>query len=121
MNSTRERGFALLTTLFTSFNSTATPGGSKTICHRRGKGTPHEDEFAIGAGDKMGIPLEIPPLLDAMFTLSAMLGLFGYVYWLTGTDRRQMRGLDEIKRIDSDATVTPHERSAGMDGTPTIS
>ena len=41
MNSTRQRGFALLTTWFTSFNSMATPGGSKTICRRQTRGTPH--------------------------------------------------------------------------------
>jgi hypothetical protein len=27
--------------------------------------------------------------------------------------------LDEIKRIDSDATVNPHEHNAGVSGTPT--
>ena len=49
----------------------------------------------------MGIPLEIPPLFDAILTLSAMLGLFAYVYWLAGKEDRQMRGLDEIKRMNS--------------------
>jgi hypothetical protein len=48
----------------------------------------------------VGIPLEIPPLLDAILTLSAMLGLFAYVYWLAGRQDRQMHGLDEINHID---------------------
>ncbi len=62
----------------------------------------------------MGIPLEIPPLLDAILTLSAMLGLFAYVYWLAGKEHRQLHGLGEIKRVNIDAPVTPHERSADM-------
>jgi hypothetical protein len=49
----------------------------------------------------MGISLQIPPLLDAILTLSAMLGLFAYVYWLAGKEDRQMYGLDEIKRSSS--------------------
>jgi hypothetical protein len=65
----------------------------------------------------MGIPLEIAPLLDVTLTLGAMLGLLAYVYWLAG--KNQMRGLDEIKRIDSDATVTPLERVTRMNSTPT--
>ena len=44
----KQRGFALLTTSFTSFNSTVTLGGSKTR-PRQAKITPHEDEFAVGA------------------------------------------------------------------------
>jgi hypothetical protein len=39
---------ALLTTWFTSFNSVATPGGSKTICRRQTRGTPHDDGCADG-------------------------------------------------------------------------
>ena len=90
MNSTRQRGFGLLTTSFTSFNSTVTLGGSRTS-PRQARATPHEDECALDAalgwwlrafmrsGDTMGIPLQIPPLLDAILTLSAMLGLFVYV------------------------------------------
>jgi hypothetical protein len=35
----------------------------------------------------MGIPLEIAPLLDVVLTLSAMLGLFAYVYWLAGKEK----------------------------------
>jgi hypothetical protein len=34
----------------------------------------------------MGVPLEIPPLLNVVLTLSTMLGLFAYVYWLAGKD-----------------------------------
>jgi hypothetical protein len=56
----------------------------------------------------VGIPLEIPPSLDAILTLSAMLGLFAYVYWLAGKEDRQTHQLDEIKRMNSDATVAPH-------------
>ena len=48
MNSTRQRGFALLTTLFTSFNSTVTLGGSKTS-PRQARATPREDECAVDA------------------------------------------------------------------------
>jgi hypothetical protein len=125
MNSTRQRGFSSLTTSFTSFNSTATPGGSKTICPRQAKVTPHEDECVVGAafvravaGDTVGMPLEIPPLLDVILTLSAMLGLFAYVYRLAGKEDRKMRALDEIKRMNSDATVTPHKRSARVNCTP---
>ena len=46
----KQRGFALPTTSFTSFNSMATPGGSKTICRRQVRGTPHDDECADGVG-----------------------------------------------------------------------
>jgi hypothetical protein len=35
----------------------------------------------------MGIPLEIAPLLDVVLTLSAMLGLFAYVYWLARKEK----------------------------------
>jgi hypothetical protein len=35
----------------------------------------------------MGVPLEIPPLPNVVLTLSTMLGLFAYVYWLAGKDR----------------------------------
>jgi hypothetical protein len=45
----------------------------------------------------------------AIFTLSAMLGLFAYVYWLAGTEDRQMDGLDANNCMNTDATVTPHE------------
>jgi hypothetical protein len=38
----------------------------------------------IVGGDTMGIPFEIPPLLDVILMFSAMLGLFAYVYWLAG-------------------------------------
>ena len=31
-------------------NSMATPGGSKTICRRQARGTPHDDECADGVG-----------------------------------------------------------------------
>ena len=58
----------------------------------------------------MGIPFEIAPVLDVILTLSAMLGLFAYFYRLSGK---------ATARRDSDATVTPHERSAGMNDTPT--
>jgi hypothetical protein len=34
----------------------------------------------------MGIPLEIAPLLNVVLTLSAMLGLFAYVYRLAGKE-----------------------------------
>jgi hypothetical protein len=66
------------------------------------------------SGGTMGIPFEIPPLLDVILTLRAMLGLFAYVYWLAGKEGRQMHSVDGIKSRNSDATVTPHERSAGM-------
>ncbi|MGB8632703.1 MAG: hypothetical protein WCD69_25555 [Xanthobacteraceae bacterium] len=45
----------------------------------------------------MGIAFEIPPLLDVVLTLSAMLGLFAYIYWLAGKEDRRMHGVDEIK------------------------
>jgi hypothetical protein len=35
----------------------------------------------------MGIPLEIAPLLDVVLTLSAMLGLFAYVYRLAREEK----------------------------------
>jgi hypothetical protein len=34
----------------------------------------------------MGIPLEMPPFLDIVLTLSAMLGLFAYIYRLAGKE-----------------------------------
>jgi hypothetical protein len=37
-------------------------------------------------GFTMGVPLEIPPLPNVVLTLSTMLGLFAYVYWLAGKD-----------------------------------
>jgi hypothetical protein len=39
----------------------------------------------------MEIPFEIAPVLDVILTLSAMLGLFAYVYRLAGKDDRQTR------------------------------
>jgi hypothetical protein len=68
--------------------------------------------------DTMGIPIEIPPFLDVVLTLSAMLALFAYVYRLAGKEGPPEAGLDEIKRMTSDATVTPHEHGAGMNDTP---
>jgi hypothetical protein len=44
----------------------------------------------------MGIPLEMPPFLDVVLTLSAMLGLFAYIYRLAGKEGPPER-LDEIK------------------------
>jgi hypothetical protein len=52
-------------------------------------------------------------MLDAILTLSGMLGLFAYVYRLAGKEDHQPR------HVNSDATVTPHERSAGMNGAGT--
>jgi hypothetical protein len=69
--------------------------------------------------DTMGIPIEIPPFLDVILTLSAMLALFAYVYRLAGTEGPPEAGLDEIKCMNSDATVTPSARGAGMNDTPT--
>jgi hypothetical protein len=60
----------------------------------------------------MGIPFEIPPLLDVILTLSAMLGLFAYVYWLAGKEGRQMHSVDGIKA----GTVT--QRSLLMSEAP---
>jgi hypothetical protein len=34
----------------------------------------------------MGIPLEMPPFLDVVLTLSAMFGLFAYIYRLAGKE-----------------------------------
>ena len=59
--------------------------------------------------DTMGIPIEIPPFLDVVLTLSAMLALFAYVYRLAGKEGPPEDGLDE----------TPHERGVGMNDTPT--
>lgn len=67
----------------------------------------------------MGIPLEIPPLLEVVLTLSAMLGLFAYAYWLASKDDRRMRGLNEIKPMNSEGAVTSHERSPGTKDEPT--
>jgi hypothetical protein len=61
----------------------------------------------------MGIPLEMPPFLDVVLTLSAMLGLFAYIYRLAGREGRPEDGLDEIKHRNSDAT------GAGMNDTLT--
>jgi hypothetical protein len=36
--------------------------------------------------DTMGMPIEIPPFLDVVLTLSAMLALFAYVYRLAGKE-----------------------------------
>jgi hypothetical protein len=71
--------------------------GSKTTYRRQARGTLPDDECAIGAGfgrgNTMGIPLEIAPLLDVVLTLSAMLGLFAYVYWLAGKEKPRDAGL----------------------------
>jgi hypothetical protein len=48
-----------------------------------------------------------------------MLALFAYVYRLAGKQVPPEAGLDEIKCMNSDATVTPHERGAGMNDRPT--
>jgi hypothetical protein len=66
----------------------------------------------------MGIPIEIPPFLDVVLTLSAMLALFAYVYRLAGKEEPPEAALDEIKCMNSDATVTPHERGVDMNDTP---
>ncbi len=66
----------------------------------------------------MGIPIEIPPFLDVVLTLSAMLALFAYVYRLAGKAGPPEAGPDEIKCMNSDATVTAHERSADMNDAP---
>jgi hypothetical protein len=42
--------------------------------------------------DTMGIPIEIPPFLDVVLTLSAMLALFAYVYRLAGKGRTARSG-----------------------------
>jgi hypothetical protein len=67
--------------------------------------------------DTMGIPIEIPPFLDVVLTLSAMLALFAYVYRLAGKEGPPEAGLDENQT--QTATVTPHERGAGVNDTPT--
>jgi hypothetical protein len=69
--------------------------------------------------DTMGIPIEIPPFPDVVLTLSAMLALFAYVYRLAGKEGPPQAGLDEIKCMNSDATVTPSACGAGMNDTPT--
>jgi hypothetical protein len=74
--------------------------------------------WCLGEGT-MGIPIEIPPFLDVVLTLSAMLALFAYVYRLAGREGPPEAGLDEIKCMNSDATVTPHARGAGMNDTST--
>ena len=66
----------------------------------------------------MGIPFEVPPVFNGVLTLTAMLGLFAYFCRLAGKDDRQMHVLDEIKRMNSDTKVTPHERSAGSPHAP---
>jgi hypothetical protein len=72
-----------------------------------------------GSGeDTMGMPIEIPPFLDVVLTLSAMLALFAYVYRLAGKEGPQT-GLDEIIRMNGDATATTYKRGAGMNDTPT--
>jgi len=45
--------------------------------------------------------------------------LVAYVCRLAGREARQRHGRDEAKRTGSDAKVNPHERSAGMNSTPT--
>jgi hypothetical protein len=60
----------------------------------------------------MGIPFEIPPLLDVVLILTAMLGLFAYVCRLAGSEARQRHGRDEAKRTG----VT--QRSIHMSGAP---
>ena len=68
----------------------------------------------------MGIPLEMPPFPEVVLTLSAMFALFAYIYRLAGKEGLPEAGLDDIKRMYSDAaTVTPHEHGAGMNDTPT--
>jgi hypothetical protein len=48
--------------------------------------------------DTMGIPIEIPPFLDLVLTLSAMLALFAYVYRLAGKEGPFLRWMSgEIK------------------------
>jgi len=69
--------------------------------------------FVQSGEDTMGIPLEMPPFLDVVLTLSAMLALFAYIYRLAGKEGPPEGGLDEIKRVNSDTTV------AGRNGTPT--
>ncbi len=68
--------------------------------------------------DTMGIPIETPPFLDVVLTLSAMLALFAYVYRLAGKEGPPEAGPDGIKCMNSDATGTPHERGADMNHTP---
>ena len=67
----------------------------------------------------MGIPIEIPPFLDVVLTLSAMPALFAYVYRLVGREGPPESGFDEIKCMNSDATIAPHERGAAMNDRPT--
>ena len=67
----------------------------------------------------MVMPIEIPPFLDVVLTLSAMLALFAYVYRLAEKQGPPEAGLDEVKCMNSDATVTPHGRRTGMNDTPT--
>jgi len=64
------------------------------------------------SGGTMGIPFEIPPLLDVILTLSAMLGLFAYVYWLAGKRAARCTALTESKA----GTVT--QRSLLMSEAP---
>ncbi len=66
----------------------------------------------------MGIPIEIPPFLDVVLTLSAMLALFTYVYRLAGKAGPPEARPDEIKCMNSDATGTPHESGADMNHAP---
>ena len=58
--------------------------------------------------DTMGIPIEIPPFLDVVLTLSAMLALFAYVYRLAGKEGPPRN-----------RTATTYKRGAGMNDTPT--
>ena len=61
----------------------------------------------------MGIPLEMPPFLDVVLTLSAVLALFAYIYRLAGKEGPPEGRLHEIKRIDSDVyvpTLSPQQR-----------
>jgi hypothetical protein len=41
-------------------------------------------ESAFAGGATMGMPIEIPPLLNVILTLGTMFGLLAYVYWLAG-------------------------------------
>jgi hypothetical protein len=55
----------------------------------------------------MVMPIEIPPFLDVVLTLSAMLALFAYVYRLAGKEGPPRN------------RATTYKRGAGMNDTPT--
>jgi hypothetical protein len=57
--------------------------------------------------DTMVMPIEIPPFLDVVLTLSAMLALFAYVYRLAGKEGPPRN------------RATTYKRGAGMNDTPT--